>query len=301
MQKKTIALFTTVYPEGKQFLCDFFSSLSAQTDNDFDLWIGLDRIRETKLNEYICDDYQAICIEQKNNESNISLRQRAMKEMVELYPGVIFVDSDDILAPSRISAARSSLKHYDMYGCAMKIIDVNGADLHVSFQMPSGTDITSLLPRFNIFGMSNTCYSTDLLKKCLPFPTDCILLDWFVATRAWAQNVRMCFDSVQQMYYRQYSSNTARVLPPFTQEQIIKSTELVLQHYNNVLNNIPELPNTKRILIENAQNYVEAFNYSIKQSPEKLQRYIIGLNNLPPNHIWWSCIAHPELEGLWKN
>jgi hypothetical protein len=68
-----------------------------------------------------------------------------------------------------------------------------------------------------------------------------------------------------------------------------------------VLNNIPELPDSIRILIENAQRYVESFNQTIKDSPEIFQEYIGKLNQLPPNHIWWSCVAHPDLEGVWKN
>jgi hypothetical protein len=183
MKNNTLALFTTVYPEGKQFLPDFFTSLSDQTDTKFDLFIGLDRIHEAEVDKFLSDDYPVTFIERKNNESNISLRQRAVERIIEQYNGVIFVDSDDILITTRVSAGRSSLDHYDMYGCAMKIIDERGADLGISFHMPSDSHIASLLPRFNIFGMSNTCYSSEILKMCMPFPIDCVLLDWFVATR----------------------------------------------------------------------------------------------------------------------
>jgi hypothetical protein len=300
MQKNNIGLFTTAYPEGKQFLPDFFASLSSQTDKNFDLWIGLDRIHRVELDEFISNDYSVTFLERKNNESNISLRQRAIEQMIQQFKGVIFVDSDDILAPTRVSAGRSSLEHYDVYGCAMKIIDERGADLRISFHMPSNCHIPSLLPRFNIFGMSNTCYSSKILKLCLPFPIDCVLLDWFVATRGWAHDARMYFDPVTRMSYRQHSSNTARVIPPFTEEQIIKSTNLVLQHYNLVLSNIPELPSSKRFLIENAQKYVELFNSSIKKSQMIFKEYIRSLNQLQTEHIWWSCVAHPDLEAIWK-
>jgi hypothetical protein len=301
MHKRTIAIFTTTYPEGKPFLPDFFRSVSDQTDGDFDLWIGLDRLREAELGEFVSNDYPVTCIERKSGESNISLRQRAVERMIEKYEGIVFVDSDDILLPSRVSAARSALKHYDVYGCAMHIIDEKGNDKQNSFHMPHDADFSTLLPRFNIFGMSNTGYSSEILKKTLPFPDDCILLDWFVATRAWAHDARLVFDQAERMQYRQYSLNTARVLPPFTREQIIKSTGLVLQHYNLVLHNITELPDAKRILLEQAQSYVISFNDSITQFPERLTDYVVKLNRLPAHHIWWSCVAHPKLEAIWKN
>jgi hypothetical protein len=301
MHTNTIAVFTTVYPEGKKYLPDFFRSLSTQTDQDFDLWIGLDRLHSDELEDYIHPEPAVTLIERKKDESNISLRQNAIEKITKKYEGVIFVDSDDILAPSRVAAARSSLENYEVYGCAMKIIDEDGSDLGISFHLPSGYHIKSLLPRFNVFGMSNTCYSTETLKKCLPFPSDCVLLDWFVATRAWARDSSMVFDPVQRMSYRQHSANTARVIPPFTQEQILKATNLVLQHYYLVLTDIPELTDSKRILIEKAQKYVESFGISIHQNPGAFQKYVQRINALPPNHIWWSCVAHPDLEEVWKN
>jgi hypothetical protein len=111
----------------------------------------------------------------------------------------------------------------------------------------------------------------------------------------------MCFDPKELMLYRQYPLNTARVVPPFTPQQILLSTERVLHHYHCVLNEIPELPDSKRILFENAQINVKSFYYSITQSPKIFQKYLWRLNQLPPNHIWWVCVAHPELEEIWKN
>ncbi len=300
MLKKSIALFTTVYPEGEKFLAEFFTSVNNQTDKNFDLWIGLDRFRERDLDQYLHENLSVKCIELKQGESNISLRQRAIEQMIEHYPGIIFVDSDDILTPFRVLTARASLQRFDVYGCAMKIIDESGKDLEISFQLPNGCDIDSILPRFNIFGMSNTCYSAKILHKCMPFPEDCILFDWLLATRAWGQDARMFFDRSEQMKYRQHSLNIARVLPPFTLEQIQKSTILVIQHYKHILNTIPGVVGAKRILIENAQQYVETFNQVINQSPEILQEYVRQLNRLPPHHIWWSCVAYPDLENIWK-
>jgi hypothetical protein len=301
MSSNTLALFTTVYPEGVEFLPDFFHSLAAQTDTQFDLWVGLDRIHETEVSKFFSGEYPVVCIERKPEESNIALRQRAVEQIIEQYQGILFVDSDDILAPTRVSVSRSLLDHYDVCGCAMKIIGEDGSDLHISFGIPPTTDISSLIHQFNIFGLSNTSYSTGILRTCLPFPDDCVLLDWFLATRAWLQGARMYFDPTELMLYRQWSLNTARVVPPFTPAQILLSTERVLHHYHCVLHDIPELSDSKRVLFEDAQSAVTIFYESIKKSPALFQEYLRRLNQLPPNHIWWVCVAHPELEDLWKN
>lgn len=297
---RSFALFTTAYPEGEKYLVDFFTSLNNQTDKNFDLWVGLDRFPKDSLQSYLSEELFVTYVKRESGESNISMRQRALEGMIQHYQAIIFVDSDDILVPSRIAAARSAMKYADVYACAMKIIDERGYDLGITFQKPEGSSIDTLIPRFNIFGMSNTCYTSEILKKCQPFPPNSVLLDWFVATRAWGNNATLVFDPSVQMMYRQHSLNTARVIPPFTKTQIKRSTELVLQHYVLVLEKITELPDSKRFLIENAQKYVEIFYHSVIQSPDMFEKYIRRLNDLPEHHIWWSCVAHPDLEDIWR-
>jgi hypothetical protein len=299
-QNDKVAVFTTVYPEGLKFLFHFFNSISEQIDRNFDLWIGLDRINEEDLIAYELDRFRVIFVKRAENESNISLRRRTIELMIENYYGIIFVDSDDILAPARVSISRSFLKTYDLYGCAMKIINEDGTDMNNTLRMPPGTDLSSLIPRFNIFGLSNTSYSTSMLHKCLPFPDDCLLLDWFLSTRAWFHGAKIYFDPMELMSYRQWSLNTARVVPPFTPEQILISTELVLQHYHFVLTSIPEISDSNRNNYEKIQSNIKLFYDSINQYPIVFQEYIQQLNQLRSYHIWWTCVAHPELESIWK-
>jgi len=301
MSSFPMVLFTTVYPEGEKYLPDFFTSIDRQDDKEFDLVIGLDRLKTNDVEEYIPKGISIRYIERNPTESNILMRQRAIKMMVKKYTYILFVDSDDILLPTRVSAARHFLELCDVYGCAMRIIDEQGKDLNILFHPPCKSSISTVLPRFNIFGMSNTAYSSKILEKCLPFPEECVLLDWFVATKAWMNDASFIFDSTERMKYRQHSQNTARVLPPFTPEQIIKATHLVLQHYDLILKYMSPPSNKKYIQIKNAQQYICAFDKAINNSPEKFQEYIRKLNKLPPNHIWWSCVAHPELEEIWKN
>jgi hypothetical protein len=300
MQIDRIVIFTTVYPNGLSFLHDFFDSLALQTDTDFDLWIGLDRIDIEDLKDYRLDRFRVTFVKRTDDESNISLRRRMLERIIDQYQAVIFVDSDDILAPARVSVSRARLKDYDVYGCAMKIINEDGADMHISFGIPPGTDIPALMPKFNIFGLSNTSYSTAMLRKCLPFPDDCVLLDWFLATRSWFNGARMYFDPEELMRYRQWSLNTARVVPPFTREQVLLSTERVSHHYHCVLNDIPEIPDAKRALFEKLEADIQLFYRSITGSPELFQEYMRVLNQLPPSHIWWVCVAHPGLEDIWR-
>ena len=294
------AIFTTVYPEGIKYLNDWFSSVNHQDTSDFDIWIGCDRLSPEEAQKAVGGRIEATWVIRNENESPIQFRERAIRRMINHYSEIIFVDSDDVLETSRVSTAQDALQHYDGYGCSMNIIDEDGRDLATGFMRPQNIDLAHILLKNNIFGLSNTAYRSETLKKCLSFPKMCVLLDWFIATRAMNNCADLFFDDTARMKYRQHSANTARVLPPFSAEQILYSTKLVLQHYDLVLRCIPELSPFFKKQIPLFQDQVLLFNNSIVQSVEMLNEYIERLNKLPAKHIWWSCVAHPDLEEIWN-
>ncbi len=296
-----VAVFSTVYPEGNQFLPDWYHSILAQTDSSFDIWIGCDRISVSDAEKAMGGTFPATWILKEENESAIHLRERMVREIVKDYSMIIFVDSDDILMPTRVEAAKEALQSYDFYGCSMTLIDEWGVSLDRHFRLPENYDVSELMVRKNLFGLTNTAYLTDVLEKCLPFPDNCILLDWLIATKALNNSGRSYFDEQVRMLYRQHSLNTARVLPPFSREQILLSTKRVLDHYSCVLAYIPNLSLKFKEKIILAQAEVAEFNIRILESEELLQLYVNELNELSIDHIWWSCVANPQLEGLWRN
>jgi len=300
MTKKPIVVYTTVYPEAMQFLPTFVQSLKDQTDGEYDLFIGLDRLEKTKVDCFFNTITDCVYLKKYLDESPASLRQRAIVAMIHQYPAVIFVDSDDILTPIRVEAARKMLKSADVGGCAMSIINEKGEPLEKQFQYPTNAILASQIPLcYNVYGLSNTIYSSDILKKILPIPEDCILVDWFLATSAWIHGARFSFDPVPRMLYRQYSMNTARILPPFSPDYILKATRLVVDHYLLVLTSIPEIPTFYKNQLEEQKQRVSLFLTSMKQNPEKLQLYVQRLNILPNDHIWWDMVAHPDLDRIW--
>jgi len=295
-----IAVFSTVYPEGLWYFEDWFTSVNQQTNTHFDLWIGCDRISRREVLDNLGLDIDATWIEGIKNESSIIIRQRAFDRIIEKYEEVIFVDSDDVLEKTRVAAATNSLKTHDVYGCAMTLIDQNGHKIGADFRPPLLWDISTLLAKNNIFGLSNTAYRTGVLKKCLPFRPDCELLDWYIATQAWFYNATFDFDLTPQMLYRQHPNNIARVIPPFSSSQILMATSRVMHHYACILDGNSGENLKKREMVVNASNYVKLFYNTINHSPKILAKYIEELNRKPMGHIWWSCVAHPDLEEIWK-
>lgn len=298
--KERLALYTTVYPGVERYLSAWYDSVQKQTDRMFDIWMGVDGIPVNKITCCIGEDVPINWIIAADGYTPVQIRQKAIEEMVKRYPSIIFVDSDDLLEPTRVAAARKSLEGSDVYGCAMHIIDEKGKDSGIVFKLPDGVDIGALLPRSNVFGLSNTAYRSKLLSQCLPVPAQCVLVDWFLSTRAWVLGARFDFDPIPRMSYRQYPLNITKILPPFLPEQVISSTERVINHYEITLNNIPELQGQHRTTIETSSEYVLSFYKMIVDSDDILGKYIKALNRLQLSYIWWECVAHPRLEYIWK-
>ena len=301
MAVERLAVYTTVYPGVEPYLADWYQSVRGQTDNDFDLYIGVDSLHPEEITAALGGLPHATLMSNRPTASSAQIRTAALGRLVEDYDAIVFVDGDDLLHPSRVSAARAALRTHDLAGCALRLIDEQGRDLGLTFGPACKADYDSLLPRYNVFGLSNTAYRSNTLRRCLPIPEECVLIDWLLATRAWASGATLTFDTEARMFYRQYANNTARVLPPFTVDHVQRAAELVLEHYR-LLFATDQLEGLRhQVLLATAFRRAESFHQAITSEGHKLERYVQALNKLRPKYVWWWCVAHPELEDIWKN
>jgi hypothetical protein len=300
-RRNRLALYTTAYPGVRPFLSDWHRSVTLQTDQDFDLWIGLDQLEPSDLTEAIGVAPRASWISGGRDDPPGKLRANALTRLATEYTGVILVDSDDVLAPDRVAAARAGLQTHEVVACALRLVDGSGRDLGAVFGPARPACAVALLPRYNVFGLSNTAFRGQTLAGCLPVPDDCVLVDWLLATRAWARGVELVFEPEPRMAYRQYGRNIARVIPPFSAEYVQQATELVLKHYALTLDRGWPLPDGIRQAVEAARAEVTAFRAAISTDPARLARYEGELNRTQPEYIWWWCVAHPGLEATWRN
>lgn len=296
-----LALYTTVYPGVERYLIDWYNSILLQLDKNFDLWIGVDQLEIDDINRIIGKPVTARWVVGENGHTPAQIRKSAIEQIVILYPGVIFVDSDDMLFPSRVSAAREALSKCDVIGCAMNIINQDGKDLHMKFEAPYPLIVDEILPTGNVFGFSNTAYRSDILCRCLNFPPNTVLVDWYISTQAWGQKAVLEFDNTPHMSYRQHPNNIAHIIPPFTEKQIIEATNKVMQHHELTLSDSSHFDPSKRSCIEAAQRYVKEFHVNVILDSELLVKYTHLINKLADRYIWWNYVANPALEHIWRN
>jgi len=298
---KKVSICTTIYRGVEAYLPEWYRSVRAQTDQDYQLWIGLDGIKAGAVERMIGAQLEATWILSEPGDTPAQIRQRTMARIVEACDAVILVDSDDILQESRLAAARAALETSELAGCALRLVDQEGQELGLTLGLPPGTSAEDVLPQHNVFGLSNSAYRSDLLRRCLPVPAGVVLVDWFLATQAWLMGARLAFDPVARMDYRQRGANMARVRFPVGQEQVVGDTELVRQHFQHVLavKSADFLPR-RLARVKRVASNVESFRECIVQDPCQLRRYVEALNLLNPAPIWWSSVAHPALESMWQ-
>jgi hypothetical protein len=297
----TLAVYTTIYPGVEGYLPQWSRSLIRQTDQDFQLWIGLDTLGCESVQKMLGPDLNVNWVVADSGSTPAQIRQQALARIVQSCSGVVLVDSDDLLHPSRVAEARAGLKQSDLAGCALCLVDRQGMDLDAIFSLPPQLEPEDVFPRNNVFGFSNSAFRSAILSQCLPIPAAAVLVDWFLATQAWLLGATMTFDRVPRMDYRQHSANTARVIPPFGADQIISDTALVRQHFQLVQSN----PKRNRIagrdfVLKQVASDIETFHRQIVLYSAELDRYVRALNALKPAPLWWSCVANPALGHMWK-
>ncbi len=295
-----IALYTAVYPGAARFLADWYASVQAQADADFDLWISLDGLTEAAAMAQLGDRPAATFVVAKTGSTPAQVRQQALTRIADHYDAVVLVDSDDLLHPDRVAAARASLEGADVAACGLSLVDEAGHPLGVSLATPGEGDTESTLPRTNAFGLSNTAYRSDVLRGCLPIPAAATLVDWYLVTMAWLQGARLAFDPTPRMDYRQHGANMARIRPPFTAERVRADTALVREHFQLVLDSLPARALPARTMeVREAAADVAAFDQRVVEDAAGLSRYVRDLNAAPPPLLWWASIAHPPLRSQW--
>jgi hypothetical protein len=297
-----LGVYSTVYPAVLKYLADWYQSIQSQTDADFELWIGLDALKPADIEDSLGCHVEARWVQTPANSTPAQVRDLALTQLIAAGCDVILVDSDDILHASRVAAARRGLQTSDLVACALEIVDESGLPLGSEFNLDPAAKPWQVLPGNNVFGFSNSSYRCELLERCLPIPTDAVLVDWYIATRAWLFGAELSFDRSVRMKYRQYDANTARVRLPFRSDQILSDSLLVRKHFQLVLASGGQdhfLPGRWAELLRVTRDF-EQFERYISQSPANLKAYLDSLNRAVKQPIWWTSVAYSPLSHMWK-
>src|SRR5262249_3284168 len=156
---------------------------------------------------------------------------------------------------------------------ALEIVDERGRDTGLVFGLDGPVDWGRFLARYNVFGLSNTAYRAEVLRRLPPAPVGGPAIDWSLATRAWSAGRSLYFDPVPRWAYRQYEANVARVLAPFSAGHVASATEVVRAHYRSLLDGGTALAPQLKARLDEARDGVEAFQREVVERPARLSEY----------------------------
>lgn len=301
-RKNKLAVYTTIYPASLKYAAEWFQSVQAQTAADFELWIGLDALTQKEVETELGSHVEAHWVETPAGSTPAQIRHRSLRQIVSEGYDVVLVDSDDVLHPCRVAAAREALNRTGLTACALEIVNEGGQRVGAEFNLDPACNPSQILPRNNIFGFSNSAYRCELLERCLPIPDDAKLVDWYLATRAWLLGGDLGFDRSVRMRYRQYGFNTARLTLPFLADQILSDLALVRRHFELVLATADReyyLPGRWQQFLGSAHD-IEQFEHFVTQGSTNLSKYVELLNHTVRQPIWWTSVAYAPLAYMWK-
>lgn len=228
---KKLLLFTVYYPGAEAFENDFFSSIVNQTNQEFDLLVLNDTLRELKLEK----KYKSLSIIEIKGCSNIA-ENRAIGINYAIcndYSYIMLCDIDDTFSPIRIEETMKYFNDYDIIVNDLNIVDSRNNILFTSYFSKRIDEHSILDSNFikdkNIFGFSNTTIKTSKLQK-IHFPKDLRIVDWYYFTILLYQGLSAIFIPKALTYYRQYTGNMIG-LSSYTLDVFKSQMKLKKKHY----------------------------------------------------------------------
>ncbi|MFT4644264.1 MAG: glycosyltransferase involved in cell wall biosynthesis [Planctomycetota bacterium] len=205
MKKSSTGFLTTVFPSCKNYLDDFFKSLTKQTDSDFDVIVINDSLQNFI---FFIEKYKELnIIEIKSNESPIQNRIKGLNYIIDNnYSNLIFGDSDDYFSENRVCVTKKILIKNDIVVNDLVLFNKNFEikNIYKNIKFSKNDLVHS-----NIFGLSNTAIRTKILKNLTLEPeVEIVAYDWYLFSLLVFNDFSFKISQQAISFYRQYDSNT---------------------------------------------------------------------------------------------
>lgn len=234
MPKGGAVFFTVCYPKALPYLDDFLNSLTAQTDQDFDVFVVNDSCGplEERFRRYRA---LRIC-EFPATGSLAQIRQLGFEEvLVRGYGKIVFGDCDDRFSPDRVAVVKGLLQDWDVVVNDVSLFGERQVTDYFSGRLKDGAVIRleDILTK-NFMGLSNTAIRAEWLRGVVLADTP--VVDWYLFSRLLAKGAKAVFCGRALTDYRQHAGNMA----VFSGNEE-RRNEVKRRHYQTLEKDCPEL------------------------------------------------------------
>ena len=279
--KPKVAFLTTLFPMERQYVIDFFNSLSQQTYSEFDVIVVNDGY------EYLSEIrgmYKKLSIVEIKSQSSPAKNREFGIGFVKKnnYDILIFGDSDDYFSDNRVEVSLELLKIYNIVVNDLTLFSRYRTleDKYISKRYSNNTLITiDDIKNKNIFGLSNTAVRVDKIEICC-FDTRLIAVDWYLYSMLLLKKQSAVFTNDTLTFYRQHDLNTIG-MGEITKKSLLKEVLVKNIHYSL----LSKVDVQYKILLERVLKIEEKLK-TINESE------ISDLKSFCSHPLWWELTTY---------
>ena len=297
-----IALYTAVYPGAARFLAAWYASVQAQADRDFDLWISLDGLTEAAVAAQLGHRPAATFVVAETGSTPAQVRQQALTRIADHYDAVVLVDSDDLLHPDRVAAARAWLDGADVAACGLRLVDEAGQPLGVSLATPGeGEAESDPAPHQRVRALEHGLP----VRRAASLPADPgrgrpggLVPDHDGLAPGRTAGLRSDATDGLSPARRKHGPNPVAVHGGARAGRHGAGPRALPAGAGRPAG-ADALP-ARATQVREAAADVAAFDQRVVEDAAGLSRYVRELNAAPPPLLWWASVAHPPLRSQWS-
>jgi glycosyltransferase involved in cell wall biosynthesis len=296
MNQMKMAVFSVFYPGIEDYVEQFISSLSEQTDPDFVLYLINDGMIDF---EKIVSNFKGPLkiIEETNKATPAAIMKKGIQWLIrDRMDAVIFADSDDYFAVNRVDQCKKILIKND---CVFHELMLFGDGMKAQIPMFNNRYLESSritkddILHSNCLGFGNTGIklTPHLLHWLDKIPNHIIAFDWIFFAFFLNTDKEAVYTNKTHTYYRQHSENIASQTV-FSEKQIISGINIKIEHYSILADVFDE----ERYVT--LRNIFKELKLKLEKNNQLFQKYcrLVQENQTTGIPLWWELIK--PIEGL---
>jgi hypothetical protein len=276
-------IFSVIHEGSINYFSAFLLSLDSQTNQNFDLYLVIDKVSKSfllKIVSSISHNFNITFFECSGGilENRVKGLQN-LESKGDKYDAIIFADSDDLLSYNYVDEVLKDIQNYDFVFCDLvpfyneKIPQKKVGIWHERFENSSIIEVDFLKDK-NVLGFGNTAVNFKVIKRVNEMYPEPLAPDWYFFKQVLTSNDRIKFNHVALVLYRQHSTNIVghKLMSVQRLRHIfnVKEDHYNLMFYDDIMIN------------EEINNLKELFN-----SNESLVDAIDMINRARFNFFWW--------------
>ena len=294
-----IALYTAVYPGAVPFLDEWYASVQAQADRDFDLWISLDGLTETAVTA-------RWGIDRPRPSSSPNPGSRPPRCASRPWPESPTVTRRSSSLTATTSCTRiASPRHAPGWTAPMSPPAACAWSTRLDSRWACRSRRRAKArpnPPFRAPTRSGSRTRPTGPTCCEPAFRSRRRPSWWTGT--WSRWPGCRLHGLPSIRRHEWTiASTAQTWPESgrrTEPRVRADTALGREHFRLVLHGLPTgaLP-VRAAEVRDAAADVAAFDERVVEEPARLSRYVRALNAAPPPLVWSASVAHPPLRSQW--